>query len=354
MFVSHNKQDKALAVALCTHLRIRDLQVWLDDWELRPGLSWQEGILRGLQNSDSCAVLIGPAGFGGWHRRELEAALQRQGPDYPVIPVLLPGGPERVEIDAFLSAMTWVDFRAGIDDDAALDRLVWGITGVRPPRSPLPADGGQAGGLGVAGGAPEIAPAGASSELRERVLHELRRDDVDVAAEDVIAFAGDRMEEPHLRVMAVERLQDMAGVSEPTLGSVRELAVLMQSDPHSSVGKAGVRLAKRLLLSSQGDIELLTSAAANSNWEVRSTAVAVAREFDDPRALSVYMRIGERPLSYWRPLYTIVEHLLLLRPRLGQAERVDALNLLRTFLSNPRISEKTRAKLSEGISELEG
>jgi TIR domain-containing protein len=132
VFLSHNGEEKPSVIAIGDRLRERGLRVWLDAWELRPGLSWQDGILQGLSCSASCSVMIGRAGYGGWHKREMEAALLRQGPDYPVIPVLLPGAPDRTHVNAFLSLLTWVDFRAGTDDEEALDRLIWGITGLRP------------------------------------------------------------------------------------------------------------------------------------------------------------------------------------------------------------------------------
>lgn len=132
VFLSHNGQEKDIAIEIGTSLRACGLRVWLDVWELRPGLSWQEGIINGLENSLACAVLIGNSGYGGWHKREMEAALNKQGPDYPVIPVLLPGAPARGDIGSFLQLLTWVDFRSGVKDTAALNRLIWGITGLRP------------------------------------------------------------------------------------------------------------------------------------------------------------------------------------------------------------------------------
>jgi hypothetical protein len=49
----------------------------------------------------------------------------------PVIPVLLPGAPAKPDLPLFLQAFTWVDLRSGLTDDG-LDRLEWGITGVKP------------------------------------------------------------------------------------------------------------------------------------------------------------------------------------------------------------------------------
>jgi hypothetical protein len=132
VFVSYNSDDARVAVSLAEKLKRSGLQVWLDKWELRPGLSWQQGMAEGIASSSSCAVLIGKGGFGAWHQREVEVALQKQGGDYPVIPVLLPGGPDRTADRGFLSTLTWVDFHRGLDDGEAVARLIWGITGVRP------------------------------------------------------------------------------------------------------------------------------------------------------------------------------------------------------------------------------
>jgi hypothetical protein len=55
-------------------------------------------------------------------------------PDFRVIPVLLPDAsmPERSRLPPFLARLTWVDFRAGLDDADAFYRLVCGIKGVAP------------------------------------------------------------------------------------------------------------------------------------------------------------------------------------------------------------------------------
>jgi hypothetical protein len=55
----------------------------------------------------------------------------------PVIPVLIPGAPDQPELPLFLQAYTWVDLRKGIDD-SGLDRLQWGITGIKPPSLNMP------------------------------------------------------------------------------------------------------------------------------------------------------------------------------------------------------------------------
>ena len=70
VFLSYHNADKQIVLELASRLRDRRLRVWVDFWELRPGLSWQDGLEQGLSASKSCAVTIGETGFGAWHRKE--------------------------------------------------------------------------------------------------------------------------------------------------------------------------------------------------------------------------------------------------------------------------------------------
>lgn len=135
VFLSHNSQDKPAVRELCRALQDRGLSVWLDEDELRPGLPWQPGLESGIRASRSVTVLVGADGLGPWEIEEMQAALmlaRRRG--IPVIPVLLPDAPLQPAVPLFLELRTWVDLRPRLTD-AALDRLQWGITGVRPGRS---------------------------------------------------------------------------------------------------------------------------------------------------------------------------------------------------------------------------
>jgi energy-coupling factor transporter ATP-binding protein EcfA2 len=73
--------------------------------------------------------------MGPWQQREQYLALERQvaaerqGQQFPVIPVLLPGAEPPL---GFLSQHNWVDFRARVDDPALLNSLVNAIHG-KPP-----------------------------------------------------------------------------------------------------------------------------------------------------------------------------------------------------------------------------
>jgi hypothetical protein len=88
------------------------------DWHLKVGLPWHPRIEHALLSSKAVAVLIGPEGLGGWQLPEVWMALdiqqgaRRNGRDFPVIPVLLPGS---APSPCFLLQNTWVDLRGGRD-----------------------------------------------------------------------------------------------------------------------------------------------------------------------------------------------------------------------------------------------
>lgn len=132
VFLSHNGNDKPAVRDLAEVLKRRGIKVWLDEEQLAPGRMWQEGLEDILGSVRTAAVLIGPDDLGPWEamemRSSLEEAVRR---DMPVIPVLLPGSSEKPSLPRFLHQFTWVDLRSGLSD-RGIDRLIWGITGVKP------------------------------------------------------------------------------------------------------------------------------------------------------------------------------------------------------------------------------
>ncbi len=132
VFVSYNGQERDAVLQLGEHLRQRRLRVWLDVWELAPGRPWQEGIEQAIATVRSALIIFGEHGVGPWEEPELRACLEQcVARRMPVIPVLLPGAPARPVLPLFLRSFTWVDLRGGLSEDA-LDRLEWGITGIKP------------------------------------------------------------------------------------------------------------------------------------------------------------------------------------------------------------------------------
>ncbi|HZF12083.1 MAG TPA: SUMF1/EgtB/PvdO family nonheme iron enzyme [Thermoanaerobaculia bacterium] len=132
VFLSHNGTDKPAVRELAAALRARDLEVWLDEDSLLPGEPWQKALEEVLATAGAGAVLVGQDGLGPWEDFEMRALLsQFVARGLLVIPVLLPGSPEKPELPLFLREFTWSDLRAGMTP-AALDRLVDGIRRRQP------------------------------------------------------------------------------------------------------------------------------------------------------------------------------------------------------------------------------
>jgi len=137
VFLSHNSLDKPIVRELAQALSGRGLRVWVDDEQLVPGRSWQDKLEDIIQSTRSAAVLVGQDGLGPWETVEMRTCLSefvRRG--MPVIPVLLPDAPKNLELPPFLNGFTRIDMRNGLNglNKDALDKMVWGITGVKPVR----------------------------------------------------------------------------------------------------------------------------------------------------------------------------------------------------------------------------
>lgn len=128
-FISYNNNERSLVIDVCGELRRRGIRVWLDEWQLRPGSSWQDGIENIITNTNAAVVFVGESGIAPWQDAAMRACLsefvERR---LQVIPVLLPGVSEEMELPLFLGQHSWVDLREGISVEG-LDRLQYGITG---------------------------------------------------------------------------------------------------------------------------------------------------------------------------------------------------------------------------------
>src|SRR4029077_11389269 len=138
VFLSHSSADKPAVEELARRLAKEGIQAWLDKWNLIPGDPWQPALEKALADSETCAVFVGPSGFGPWQNEEMRAAIDRRVSDskrrFRVIPVLLPGAEraERSSLRTFLVATTLVEFPDSLDDQFAFPRLVCRIQGNEP------------------------------------------------------------------------------------------------------------------------------------------------------------------------------------------------------------------------------
>ena len=132
VFLCHNSKDKPAVRKIARSLEARNIRPWLDEDQLRPGLAWQVALEDQITQIDSAVVFVGSSGMGPWQEMEVRSFLsefvQRK---CPVIPTMLPNAKSVPELPIFLRQMMWVDFRE--NPERALDLLIWGITGKKPP-----------------------------------------------------------------------------------------------------------------------------------------------------------------------------------------------------------------------------
>jgi hypothetical protein len=128
VFLCYNDQDKPVVKRIGEQLKQHGILPWLREWELRPGQPWQRALEEQIRKINAAAVFVGPQGMGPWHDSEMYAFLrQMKKRNCSVIPVLLPGIPEKPELPIFLEEMFWVDFR--LQEPDPMQQLLWGISG---------------------------------------------------------------------------------------------------------------------------------------------------------------------------------------------------------------------------------
>ncbi|MFF3654435.1 TIR domain-containing protein [Streptomyces olivochromogenes] len=143
-FISYNSADLEVVQRFAERLHERGFQVFLDDWCLVPGETWQEALIEALDSSPCCLVMCGPQGFGPWQNEEVRVAIEARvrGRTMRVVPVLLPGSADSAWRSVpFLERFTYCDFRQGLEQTRVFERLCAGIRGEAPgpPFSVTPA-----------------------------------------------------------------------------------------------------------------------------------------------------------------------------------------------------------------------
>lgn len=130
VFISYSKKDRDFVRRLVDdlHLRLPDVQVFYD-MMIVPGDSWADVLSAKIESADVVLAVLSPDYLASeWAKQESMVAIERhiREPNTRFIPLLYrPCAPSR-----FLSSLTWIDFTE--DYEAALPRLIWGITGERP------------------------------------------------------------------------------------------------------------------------------------------------------------------------------------------------------------------------------
>lgn len=135
VFLAHNSKDKLDVERIAEKLKQHGLKSWIDKEQIPPGRWFQDIIQQAISEVKTAAIFIGASGLGKWQVVELRTFISRcVEANIPVIPVLLPNVTELPENLLFLNELNWVSFKS-LDDEAALDNLVWGISGKHPKKS---------------------------------------------------------------------------------------------------------------------------------------------------------------------------------------------------------------------------
>ena len=131
VFLCYNSKDLPEVLSLGERLKEQGILPWLDIWEMRPGLRWQDQLQKQIKSIKSAAVLLGPKGTGQWQGLEVHALIEQLVKrKRPIIPVVLATRKGTPRLPPFLSTVHLVDMRKPEPDP--FQQLLWGITGDRP------------------------------------------------------------------------------------------------------------------------------------------------------------------------------------------------------------------------------
>ncbi|MEM7222411.1 MAG: toll/interleukin-1 receptor domain-containing protein [Pseudomonadota bacterium] len=113
IFLSYASRNQDAAKNLARSLTERGLSVWFDVSSIPLGDPFVDRIEEGLKDSNSIAVLIDGESPGPWQQVEIRAAIQEYvSRRVPVLPILLPGRTNTLEIPLLLKGFRWVDLAA--------------------------------------------------------------------------------------------------------------------------------------------------------------------------------------------------------------------------------------------------
>lgn len=129
LFLFYHPKDADEISRLASRLAQKENNIILfDPGPFLKGKNWQPVIESALDESRSCAVLLGPSGLFPWENEELRKMIEtRLGGIRPMrmLPLLMPGSVaiDPTRLPGFIADQTWWDLRGGIDPQA-LEPLV--------------------------------------------------------------------------------------------------------------------------------------------------------------------------------------------------------------------------------------
>ena len=136
-FLSYSSENKDVAGRLARNLIENGVDVWYDQWQMKPGDSLRRKIDEGIERAGFFLVLLTPESLASeWVATELDAGMVRRIQGYcRLIPILR--GIQREEVPATLQGIRWVvldDYDSGLQDllNGLYDRTEKPVPGEAP------------------------------------------------------------------------------------------------------------------------------------------------------------------------------------------------------------------------------
>src|SRR6266567_4599763 len=126
VFVCYSHRDKKLVEIIAETLKQRGVNVWYDEWEMRPGSVLHRSILKGIENADYFLVIISENSINSsWVEYELSSAMieEIEKQHVKVIPSIA-GNIEYKQLPSDLRAKYCLDFRNLLAFLKSIDALV--------------------------------------------------------------------------------------------------------------------------------------------------------------------------------------------------------------------------------------
>jgi hypothetical protein len=114
-YLSYDNSDRSAAIEAISVFAQKGLRVYSDQ-DMRPGEEWAKSLSSALDNSRAVCIFLGPETLNSpWIQQEAELAAQRQD-RVPVIPIILPGGPNYRELPNSLRSRQLIDVTQDRED----------------------------------------------------------------------------------------------------------------------------------------------------------------------------------------------------------------------------------------------
>jgi hypothetical protein len=135
VFLVHSSRDKVFVRQLRDLLQRENLTVWFDEDRIPPTSLFNVALTKGIAESKTVAICIGPSGIGPVQRDEIDLAIREsQFAEKPIMSIVLPGAKDE-DRPGLLRGRPLIVFKQSPSEQEAIDRIIWGVTGTKPSRS---------------------------------------------------------------------------------------------------------------------------------------------------------------------------------------------------------------------------